>query len=99
VPRKHKRNPEYFSPAPSPTPRPRSAPPVWAEVPGFEVRHVQGDKPYRCPGCDHMIRPGLWHLVVVPEGDPDERRHWHTACWRTELRRMGVYRPPGFPGG
>jgi hypothetical protein len=48
-----------------------------------------GDRPYRCPGCDHEIRSGLWHLVVVPE-DPDLRRHWHTECWRSELRRTGA---------
>jgi len=25
--------------------------------------------------------------VVVPQEQPDERRHWHTECWRSELRR------------
>jgi hypothetical protein len=38
------------------------------------------------------VRPGLWHLVVVPDGDPDERRHWHTDCWKRELRRLGLLR-------
>ena len=45
------------------------------------------DKPYRCPGCDLEVRPGVWHLVVVPQDDPDERRHWHEGCWRIELNR------------
>jgi hypothetical protein len=36
----------------------------------------------------------MWHLVVVPVGDADARRHWHTECWRKELRRQGLYRPP-----
>ena len=95
MPRKHRRDPAYFTP-PDPSPRPRSAAPAWAETAGYEVRQVQSDKPYRCPGCDHVIRLGLQHLVVVPVGDPDERRHWHTECWRRELRRMGSYRPSSF---
>jgi DNA-directed RNA polymerase subunit RPC12/RpoP len=91
MPRKNKRAPEQY--APSPAPRPRSAPPAWAEVGGDEVREVQGDKEYRCPGCDHVIRTGVRHLVVVPAGATDERRHWHVECWRRELRRLGRYRP------
>ena len=43
-----------------------------------EVRKVSGDKAYRCPGCDHPVRAGLRHLVVVPTEDADARRHWHT---------------------
>jgi hypothetical protein len=92
MPRKNRRAPDEF--VPSPAPRPRSAPPSWAEVGGYEVRQVQGDKDYRCPGCDHVVRAGPWHLVVVPQGEPDERRHWHTECWRRELRRLGLYRAP-----
>jgi len=83
MPRKNRRAPE----APEPVRMPQSASPAWALVPGFDVRRVSGDKPYRCPGCDHEIRPGLWHLVVVPRDAPDERRHWHSECWRSELRR------------
>jgi hypothetical protein len=55
-----------------------------------EVTHVQpyqATKVYRCPGCDHEIRAGEGHEVVVPIDAPDLRRHWHTACWRAELRR------------
>lgn len=85
MPRRHRRAPE----TPPPAPRPRAAAPVWALVPGYEVRHVGGEKEYRCPGCEHPIRPGVWHLVVVPEGAPEDRRHWHTQCWRVELRRRG----------
>ena len=83
MPRKNRRAPEEVEPVR----RPRSEAPMWALVPGFDVRLVSGDKPYLCPGCEHPIRPGLAHLVVVPQGAPDERRHWHTGCWRTELRR------------
>ncbi len=65
------------------------------------VRQVTGSastRAYRCPGCDHEIRPATPHVVAWPatyggEGDRDEdaglgeRRHWHTACWRARDRR------------
>ncbi|HEY7477207.1 MAG TPA: hypothetical protein VIB62_03130 [Actinomycetota bacterium] len=92
MPRKNRRNP--FDHEPFAAPRPRSAAPTWAEAPGFEIRQVAGDKPYRCPGCDHVVRPGSWHLVVIPDREPDERRHWHLECWRSELRRSGLLRGP-----
>jgi hypothetical protein len=66
---------------------PQSAAPLWALAPGFDVRRLTGDKSYRCPGCDLEIRPGVWHLVVIPKDSPDERRHWHERCWQTELNR------------
>ena len=95
MPRKNRRDPAFVQPpAAAAGPPRRSDPPLWALVPGYEVRQVAGDKAYRCPGCDHEIRFGVWHLVVVPEGDPEGRRHWHTECWRRELRRTGAYRPP-----
>jgi len=59
---------------------------------GEDVRHVQpyeAVKTYRCPGCDHEIRPGEGHEVVVPRAAPEDRRHWHTGCWRAEQRRRG----------
>lgn len=89
MPRRNRRSRDEAS---DEAPRLRSAAPEWAEVDGFEVRTVGGDKPYRCPGCDHVVRAGLQHLVVVPQSAPDERRHWHTACWRSELRRLGRHR-------
>ncbi|MDQ3732662.1 MAG: hypothetical protein M3400_01460 [Actinomycetota bacterium] len=44
---------------------------------------------YRCPGCDHEIRPATPHVVVWPADDPDavHRRHWHRTCWRSRARR------------
>ena len=92
MPRKNRRNPEYFQ-APEAPPA-RADAPLWAQVPGFDVRHVGGQKEYRCPGCDHIVRDGVWHLVVVPADDADARRHWHTECWRSELKRQGRYRAP-----
>jgi hypothetical protein len=45
---------------------------------------------YRCPGCDHEIRPGVAHLVVWPAnetGTIEDRRHWHHGCWSARARR------------
>ncbi|GAA1261238.1 hypothetical protein GCM10009677_10890 [Sphaerisporangium rubeum] len=58
----------------------------------WKVRQVSGAAPgklYRCPGCDHEIRPGLPHVVSWPawQGGESERRHWHTACWRKRMDR------------
>ena len=48
-------------------------------------------KNYRCPGCDHEIKPGIAHLVVWPadagETAVDDRRHWHTPCWSNRSNR------------
>ena len=85
MPRKDRRAPVE---APEPVRMPQSAAPMWALAPGFDVRRVSSEKPYRCPGCELEIRPGLWHLVVVPQDAPDERRHWHEGCWRIELNRI-----------
>ena len=85
MPRRNRRAPDEGH---HPSPMPQSAAPAWASVPGIDVRRLTSDKPYRCPGCDHVIKPGLRHLVAVPVDDPDERRHWHTECWRRELRRI-----------
>jgi len=60
----------------------------------YEVRQVPGVravKVYRCPGCDHEIRPGTAHVVVWPadagHSGLDDRRHWHTACWAQREKR------------
>ncbi|MFL6241325.1 MAG: hypothetical protein ACJ735_17720 [Actinomycetes bacterium] len=59
----------------------------------YVVRPITGSastKTYRCPGCDHEIRPATPHVVVWPADHPagaDDRRHWHTACWRARDRR------------
>jgi len=63
--------------------------PAWAQREGFTVRQVIGTKVYRCPGCQQTIRVGVEHLVVVPDSDAEDRRHWHTGCWQRELRRLG----------
>ncbi|HET7533284.1 MAG TPA: hypothetical protein VF012_06030 [Nocardioidaceae bacterium] len=63
----------------------------------YVVRRVTGSaatKPYRCPGCDQLIRPATPHVVAWPvvasmfsSSGVDERRHWHTACWQARDRR------------
>ena len=65
----------------------------------YVVRAVTGSaatKPYRCPGCQQAIRPATPHTVAWPvlpttfardAAGIDERRHWHTACWRARDRR------------
>ncbi|MGE5719202.1 MAG: hypothetical protein ACM3XQ_04945 [Nocardioidaceae bacterium] len=63
----------------------------------YVVRRVTGSaatKPYRCPGCDQLIRPATPHVVAWPvvasmfsSSGLDERRHWHTACWQARDRR------------
>jgi hypothetical protein len=63
------------------------------------VRRITGagsTKPYRCPGCDHLILPATPHVVVWPSVPSlaaadglSERRHWHTGCWQVWLRQGG----------
>ncbi|MCW2747984.1 MAG: hypothetical protein JWP10_1126 [Nocardioidaceae bacterium] len=58
----------------------------------WHVRLVTGSastKDYRCPGCEQLIRPATPHMVIWPvqkallsDSALDERRHWHTHCWR-----------------
>src|SRR4029079_12867394 len=60
----------------------------------YEVRPIaaaRATKTFRCPGCDHEIRPGTAHLVVwqadLGESALDDRRHWHTPCWQNRTTR------------
>jgi hypothetical protein len=52
----------------------------------YIVRTIPGSralKTYRCPGCDHEIPPGVAHMVAWPVyGGEDDRRHWHSGCWK-----------------
>jgi hypothetical protein len=50
------------------------------------VQPYAARKRYTCPGCGGAIPPGLFHLVVVPESDPEQRRHWHRGCWYQDQR-------------
>ncbi|RDH74089.1 hypothetical protein DVS77_33550 [Mycolicibacterium moriokaense] len=60
----------------------------------YEVKPIaasRATKTYRCPGCDHEIRPGTAHLVVweadLGANAVDDRRHWHTPCWQNRANR------------
>jgi len=72
-----------------------------AEAPDgpVEVRHIhpyQAVKTYRCPGCDHEIRPATPHVVAWPAESGrglEDRRHWHSGCWDARERR-GPAGPP-----
>ena len=88
MPRRHRRAPEPDARPLSPGVRSLAAP-DWAVAGGATARVVTGTKTYLCPGCQHDVRPGVSHLVVVEEEDVESRRHWHTECWRRELRRRG----------
>ena len=76
------------------------SPPSSSQASGFgdevEVRAVQpyqARKAYVCPGCNQHIPLGVAHVVVVPVGEEDLRRHWHRPCWERRL----VRRPTGRP--
>ncbi len=65
---------------------------------GFTVRSLgSSDRSYVCPGCaQEVVR--VAHIVAWPEGQPDERRHWHTPCWGARGRRAPtVERGRGTP--
>lgn len=51
-------------------------------------------KPYVCPGCRQEIPPGTAHIVawradhvLGPDAALDDRRHWHSGCWRARGTR------------
>jgi hypothetical protein len=56
----------------------------------WHVRPLAGSsREYTCPACHQPVRPGTGHVLVWPVVKAllsaeaiDERRHWHTACWR-----------------
>jgi hypothetical protein len=92
MPRRH-RSARERSQHPGDPERPRGVAPEWATgVEGVRVIAVTGErgKAYRCPGCQQEIRPGTPHLVVFETEDVEGRRHWHTPCWRREMRSRGV---------
>ena len=56
----------------------------------YMVRKITGsssNKPYRCPGCDQLIPMATPHTVAWLDGDEDNRRHWHNACWTKRNNR------------
>ncbi len=68
-------------------------PPVERKADGeWFVRALTGSSSrstYTCPDCHRPIPPATPHVVAWPVQKAllsaeavDERRHWHTACWR-----------------
>lgn len=58
---------------------------------GWHLRVVQpyrALKTYRCPGCDQEIFPRTLHLVAWPQDSPEQRRHWHRACWERHFAEL-----------
>ena len=60
----------------------------------WTVREVTGRDPsrrYVCPGCAQTFAGGVAHVVAWPEtgllSGVEERRHWHTSCWRARHHR------------
>ncbi|MGY0233449.1 ATP/GTP-binding protein [Longispora urticae] len=46
-------------------------------------------KTYRCPGCDQEVPASQGHIVAWRlDSDGEDRRHWHTSCWRTRGHRL-----------
>lgn len=57
------------------------------------VRSVRGSdasRSYVCPGCQARLSGGIAHEVVWQADGLrglEDRRHWHTGCWRARDRR------------
>jgi hypothetical protein len=48
----------------------------------WEIRPVHSRKPatYRCPLCGYRLHAMSEHMLIVPEGNADRRRHAHREC-------------------
>jgi hypothetical protein len=57
----------------------------------YAVRRASNRKPstYRCPLCGGLLPALSDHMLVLPEGDPSQRRHAHSHCV-IEARRDGL---------
>ncbi|MBT8241605.1 MAG: hypothetical protein KJN63_10290 [Acidimicrobiia bacterium] len=60
---------------------------LWDDAETRFIQPYQANKTYLCPGCNRDIPPGLGHMVAIPYGAADLRRHWHRACWTERGRR------------
>jgi hypothetical protein len=56
----------------------------------WHLRRAQNRKPatYRCPLCGQHLPALSEHMLIVPEGDSQRRRHAHTECV-LKARRAG----------
>lgn len=57
----------------------------------WKVQYLTGAtsvKDYTCPGCNGVISMGTPHVVAWhDDASKDDRRHWHTACWKRRVPR------------
>jgi hypothetical protein len=62
----------------------QTPPPRW-----WEIRRAANLKPasYRCPLCQGKLPALSEHLLMLPEGKPEGRRHAHTACVMAARKR------------
>jgi hypothetical protein len=66
-----------------------------AELPSARwwfVRRAQNRKPatYRCPLCGRRLPALSEHMLMLPEGRADGRRHAHTECVLAARRAGGL---------
>lgn len=64
-----------------------AAPDLWADAETRRVQPYEAHKVYLCPGCNRDIPSGTGHMVAIPVGATDLRRHWHHGCWTGRTRR------------
>ena len=71
----------------------------------YAVRPAANRKPatYRCPLCGGMLPALSEHMLILPEGEGERRRHAHSACvmaarkqGRLPLREDVEPAPPGL---
>jgi hypothetical protein len=48
----------------------------------WTIRRAQNRKPatYTCPICRRPLHAMSEHMLIVPEGESERRRHAHTKC-------------------
>ena len=92
MPRKNRRNPEFFQ-APEAPPA-RADAPLWAEVPGSTFAMSAGRRNTAVRDVTTSCATASGTSSWSPRATPTPARHWHTECWRRELKRLGRYRAP-----
>jgi len=65
----------------------KRTPDLWEDAETRRVQPYEANKMYLCPGCNRDIPAGVGHMVAVPAGASDLRRHWHHGCWNGRGRR------------
>jgi hypothetical protein len=60
-----------------------------AGVRWWQIRRAQNRKPatYRCPLCGRHLPALSEHMLMIPEGDAQRRRHAHSECVMAARKR------------